>query len=538
MSVLRYARTCRYEIQLSRKDALIGRVELGSTGEDGSATPEAIGFRQVVDGLLFTVAPGHLADVPALPQDLLSRFRADYFLERLLTTDELPDQVSSFLREWLWQVSMAMLVATACASECTLSDAQRLLTGQRQQAAQKVLDAIFQVRDVAIDGAEEEARLRDRLLALWQSPSVLSVLERLEPSLWEPTDADFTSWVRRRYVATLAQAIRATAVSCVAELSEDDLAVDVTWQPTGGAQICLSETSSGGIGLIELVLTAMRRDPDAFQEGLRHYLSSCPREDITQGVLGVLRGASSVSGADVRSAFEAVRAAATYGASIRRREKICASLPGAGFSPGRALVVAIVSRLLGPGSSADTDRLTDALNTEWRKVERQLGVGIDARIFAYHCLKVLLFREPLRSHMERLAGVAPADAQMYVVLQRLLFSGCLDSCPECLLDTNQYVRETRPSRALARAWLTLDDTEVRVDQADWMAQVRSTLLRNGRVVISVPDDRMRRCADQLAMLLADELEAQYLLLPITLTRATKRARDWQIALVLKEAVAD
>jgi hypothetical protein len=359
-------------------------------------------------------------------------------------------------------------------------------------------------------------------------------IERLERCMWEETSGDFDAWVRRRYVSTLAQAIRAAAVSRVAEVSEDDLAVDVSWGEDGGADIFLTETTSGGVGLVELVVEEMRRAPDAFHDGVRHHLTWCPRDDVARSLLGVLRTRREEQGGAVRSAFEHARDARTHEDAARARDELRAAIAGVGYVPSRPLVVALLSRVLQPGTSAVTDDLFDALNADRVRAERHLGVGIDPRVFAYHCLGVPALHGPLRAHLEQIADERPSAAQLYAILQRFVLDECADSCPECLDQSQQFAKMAKPSRALAQHWLGLAVPEVAVDGGDWMAHVRATLLGAGRVKVLVPAERMPSVAGDLQALLAEELESSYLLLPPSITRVERDGSGWKVTLELKE----
>ena len=57
----------------------------------------------------------------------MARFRTDYYKHRLLNSDDIPVDVNSFQREWLWQTSLGMLTATALKNDCSLEQAQQQL---------------------------------------------------------------------------------------------------------------------------------------------------------------------------------------------------------------------------------------------------------------------------------------------------------------------------------------------------------------------------------------------------------------------------
>src|SRR6202042_3418294 len=99
----------------------------------------------------------------------------------------------------------------------------------------------------------------------------------------------------------------------------------------------------------------------------------------------------------------------------------------------RASVVAVVSRLLRPGSRSESDVYTHFLNLAWRRAWTRLGVEIDPRVMSYVCTR----SRPLARRFSALlrllgGGQEPTPRQLDAVLQQLLFGDCGDSCRECL----------------------------------------------------------------------------------------------------------
>ena len=81
-----------------------------------------------------------------------------------------------------------------------------LLRGRRAEAAERVLQVVFQMGNPLPGAPDEEARLVDDLRDLWNDPHVVETIESLETTLWAPPDNEYSRWIARRYVATWAQA--------------------------------------------------------------------------------------------------------------------------------------------------------------------------------------------------------------------------------------------------------------------------------------------------------------------------------------------
>lgn len=537
VEVIRYAHACEYELRLQRGRSVRGFLALASAGDDGVTVNEAVGFRLHADGISLRVKGEHVRSHTDSDARRTLRFRPEYFLDQMKSCPELSAHMNSFLIDWVWQTSLAMLSATAFRQKCSIEAAQQLLKGKRVQAARRVLDSIFQVRDVAVAAGESEARLKERVIEQWADTAVVQRVEQLEATLWEDLGEPYQEWVRSRYLATLAKAFRSAAVSRLSEVSEDDLMVDVTFGEGGDAEIYLTETNSGGLGQIEVVAREIKQSPELFLDGIRHALSYCPRKFIENSVLAVIKRVASTGGADpIAAAFAVARSAKGFQQLAEAKRELQATLDAVGFDSSRQVVVAIVTKLLRAGSSPRTDAAIHLLNSAWRRHEERLGVAIDPRVFAYLCVQYGPARRRFAQLFREISGGAePSDSQLYAALQQFLLSGCEDSCPECLHHPNRFNDFGHPSRSLALDWLNLRVEEVSADEHpdEWVEMARDTLLRHARVRVKASSPRVPEVARALQGVLADEVETKLLLLPVSIAGIERSGLTWFITLQLR-----
>jgi len=538
VEVTRSASSCRYEVRKKRGESRRGTLRLRAEHEDGTVSNEAVGFQLNADGIYFKLSGEFIRSNSDLDAETLSRFRPEYFLHRVKTCDRLDEFVNSFQAEWLWQTSMAMLAATALRRRCSLQHAQVHLDGIRPKAAKRVFDNIFRVGDGGQEDEEGELRRVKEVVELWGDPNIIGRMEELERTLWESPSEDFLNWTRQRLVATLAQGFRAAIVSRQAAVAEEDLTVDVSWVDAGDAEVYLTERGAGGLGQLEAVVTDLRQSPEKMLEGLRHTLGFCLREHTTTNLLNILgRAVSGPETNSLRQAFNLVRSAHGFSGLEEAKEDLLNALRESGLPSDRAIVVAILFRILRAGSNRRTDVLVHLLNKAWARKSNELGVEIDSRVFSYLCVQY----QPLKRRLVKLfrqisGGVEPRDDQLYSNVQQFLSPGCKDSCPECLDNPNRYNNFGKPSRALALRWLNLDVQEVVVEKNDetWLASVREELLREGRVIVSTQDTNLPPVVSALQGLLAEELESEFLLHTVAITGVGKRDKYWTISLRLRD----
>lgn len=534
IEVLRYAHEADFEILQRRQDPLQGMLVLEQPGTDGAAVPQAVGFRQQVDGLMFRLGGERLSAPVELDAATLARLRPEYLLYRF--QGELG--VNVFLAEWLCQTALGALSATARAQGCALRDAQTQLAGKRDRAAERVLDSMFQVREAADEDEPVESRLKARVMAVWREPAMVGRIEELERCLWEPPTEEFQRWARQRAVAAIAQALRVAVVRGVPDLSEDDLEVDVTWRDDGAAEILVTELHSGGLGQMEQVVQSLRRDPEFFQEALSHALSFCERNEQSR-VLLQANGASTRKPRILADAFLAVRNARDFAEMEGARDGLRLAMTQAGLTPTRAATVAVMSRLLRPASSDQTDAATFLLNRSWRRTNRRLGIDVEPRVFSYLCARLPAGQRRLRALFQKLGeGQEPLPSQMHALVQQMLFPRCEDGCRECLDLPNRYNPFGLPSRALARRMSGLVVSELSADAEPerWLELVRRGLRTGARVRVRVSSSGGARVAAGVQGLLVEEVEVGHLLVPIVLSRVERDTDGWRFTLQLKEAV--
>jgi len=503
----------------------------------GDRQREGIGFLTEADGIAIHLDPDCLSQSVDLGSRDVARLRVDYYRERLRLSSSLPANVSVFERDWLWQMSVAMLTATAAKMEVPLETAQEALATRRPAAAAKVLDSIFQMREVEVVGGEQEGRLKRRLETLWQQDSVQSVIEELEALLWSPLGDDFVAWVGQRCVATLAEAIRSATISVVPDMAEDALSLDVTHGEDGGSTIYLTETESGGTGVVERIVGTLRSSPTSFNESVRHHLSWCPRDHVARTLEEVVDW-SVRSGDDrqqMRNAFRTMRAAEAMADVEKAHAHLCKALDDVGFTPTREITVALTSRFLQPGTSEALEALVSSFAKRRASLSAQLGVEVPPEAFCYHALQVSELREALAKFLEGISAERPRDAQVYTIAQRMVLHRCEDSCLECLDQWNPFGDFGRPSRRLAAIWLGLEDQEIVVEGGDeWVAQAKEVLAGRGRVVVTIEGEALAVVVPKLQGLLAEELPVEYLLVPVTIARIERSGRRWKVVLELKE----
>jgi hypothetical protein len=536
VEVLRYAEENHFDMRRSNQP-LSGALRVQRADDSGAIQRQAVGFRLRADGIRFVLSAVHLSNRSPIAGEMLNRFRADYFKHVVVQSPDLRGLVNSFQAEWLSDMSLAMLVATALSNNCGLPEAQHALSSVRPQAAARVLDIIFQMRGVTAGGAAIDAKLRTTLLGFWSTPGVRDAIIALENVLWGTLDEAFSAWLRQRYAATLAQALRASMVSLAPQVSEEELVVDVLPHPDGGFDLTVTEASPGGVGQIETVVREMQRQPRRFLDGLEFALSHCDREESAANLFAVVADACNVA-SPIPEAFAQVREASGFSALEQSRDQLRSALQAQGFSGARPLIVSVVNKLLRPGSGNQSDRLTRLLNREWQRRSRRLGIAVPTRAAAYTFTRHSVLGAFLQRYFQALGGEPPTEPQLYAQLQQLLFESCPDSCPECLNQRGRYYDLGLPSRALAREWLGIEIQEVSLDAdpAGWLAVARQILRESGRVRLVASPAQRSVLAQALPALAVAVIELDSIQVSVSVARIEQSADRATVVLHIPDFV--
>ena len=534
LEVTRYATDSSFELRYQTGGGNRGTLKLGSVRDDGNLQEEAVGFRMDADGVVVELSKDFVNEVKDVNSNRQSRFRPDYFLHRLLTCETLTPIINNFMIEWVWQIDMAMLAATALANRCSLQDAQEKLSGKRPKVANAVMDRILRVGDG--EGEDESSKLKDRLLEVWKNGIVISRIEELERVLWDELDGEYDEWIRERLVYTVAQGLRLATTYHCGDLGDDEINVDVD-RNEQSVNVCLSEAGPGGLGQIETLTSNIQKSPHVFDETLRHAVTECRRGTMERNLLEIVEQAVKYgANNDVARAFGNVRNAKGYDGLTRAKDNLTNVLQSAGLDSSRDTIVALQTRILRPGSTGDTDLLVHFLNKAWRRKETKLSVSIDPKAFAYVCAQFVPLRRRLTAILRSLGGnQSPSESQVLTMVEQLLFPICTDSCPECLGGSKSYNSNVRPSRDLVTEVLEFRDEVLELSSADedWMKSVRQLLLIHNRVLV-VFDNTLRAPAVRfLQKLLVEEVEIGFNFVPISISGVKRRHGKWEVLVELR-----
>jgi hypothetical protein len=518
----------RFDLLMDRGLERRGVIRLGEAGTDGWRE-EPVGFEQTADALLLPLSKDHLQAVPALEGAFIGALRQDYFRHLLHASPILRQAASPHTLNTIWQTSLAMLTATASRQNCDLEAAQGLLEGRRLAALGRVMSRMHSASALQDDEDDHDAggKSRDRVSALWDEAGTASEIKATESALWRAPDAGFHAWLRARHLRTLAEACLEAIHHIAVDIGEGELVADVL-DDEDGPRIVISETAPGGIGQIEAFVQSALDDEGAFERALDHALTYCVRQAVSGSLRSIVARAQTPGA--ITTAFAAVRGARGYQQTRAAQEGLVDALEASGESASRQTSVAVMGRLLGPGSNAATDAWSHLINRLWERWSARLGAPVHPRVFAYQLLERRPIRRRLSTLVEELTGQQPSEAQLFARTQDFLLEGCDDTCPQCLQTTNRFISDISPSRRLSRVWLAsaADERPSLTVAPGWLDELISLLAEHDRVEVFAGEADLPAVGRALQTLIAQTFERDYLHVWPMLTGVYRHPGGWRV----------
>ncbi|MFD5738520.1 protein DpdJ [Streptomyces massasporeus] len=360
---------------------------------EAEGQPAALGFRLDVDAFHVRLRPLDLTD-PAVHAYLASpQWRSLAFSQAVAEDATLAEITNTFQREWLAQVYLTAFALAGLDGDRTGEQLRAsLANGSWGQNLAEIFKVLYRDNSDSEQPVDSD-RLVSALLELSHDDRVIAALNRAAELLVAPdVPARTEELAQRAYRDTLAAAIASAAQRACPDAQEGDLIVDVLPGDglDGPATVWLSETSIGGLGVVEHLVQYYTEDPRRFWGLVASALAPSDYEYVDATLTRLLQHLIQEPGGEAAHAIRTLRGAEDSTAAATALQRLRSAWERLDGPPRRTAVSAMSTRLLRPGSSPDTDAVALGLVNAWSELERRLGIEVDARVVAYAAGKGLL----------------------------------------------------------------------------------------------------------------------------------------------------
>ncbi|SCF21006.1 Helicase conserved C-terminal domain-containing protein [Micromonospora haikouensis] len=366
----------------------VGRTVSSSVRYVFDGQPAALGFRLTADAVRFRVLPMDLTRAAVTDYLRSPQWRLLAFTAAVAEDPTLDGVANTFQRGWITLIYTTAYALVATEPGNATSNSETLYAALRGGAWGRNIDEILRVlyRDAAPAGSPAPERLVMTLTELSRDTRVIASLDRHGRLLWSDDVVTRTCQLAQRvYRDTVAAAILAAAQRACPDAQDRDLILDVQEpsEPNGPADIWLSETALGGLGIIEQLVTYYAQDPRRFWGLVDSALGPSDHEYIHDSLVQLLDhlvSEPSSPAAEAMLALRQARSAHDAEQALHRLRSTWTTLDG---YPRRPAVAALSVRLLRPGSTSATDATALGLVRAWDALQQRLGIEVDATTLAY-----------------------------------------------------------------------------------------------------------------------------------------------------------
>lgn len=487
--------------------------------------PAALGFRLAADGMRFELRPLDLSKETVAAHLMSPAWRTFAFTAAIAQDPSLDGVANTFQRGWL---TLVYLTAFALAGLDGTRPARQIHAALANGAWRTDLPGVLQVlyRDSTPGGPAAPERLVTALTALSNHQAVTGCLDRHGSLLWAADTAARTAGLAQRtYRDTIAAALLAAALRACPDAQDSDLIVDTV--PPGGeepATIWLTETSGGGLGLIEQLVRYYSRDPRRFWGLVDSALGPSDYEYVDAALSRLLDHVVATPASPAAQAMTRLREASSARDADLALQELRAAWADLDGHPRQPAVAALSARLLRPGTTRSTDVTALAVLRAWDELQERLGFEIDARIIAYAVGTGRLAVPGM--------GIPVTADQVF----SMLWPRGSQARAQHLQHYQPYAGPPFLDRLLAATAHDERLQTVDVTEPDWLSRYTDEVARRGAVVLVAPAGQAEALSDALREVPAVSVDRDVLRVYGEVRELARSGNELRAVVEVREAV--
>ncbi|MFC2034892.1 protein DpdJ [Chloroflexota bacterium] len=516
-----------------------------------SSSQIAMGFEHEVDGILFDCNITRAFAERILQGDGIQSCRTSYYLEKIVNDSTLGEFGNKFRLQWLGQIFLSIILEIALREKISVSDAlDSFALNWDMEKVDTTLNTIFQIID--IESQEENAghnedkekgKVHKAIRKLFEVEEVRSRLNSLASCLWQNPDDDFYNWLAKRVKVTLGSAFLQACYKLVPQFQPGDLYLDIESGPSltqgnpdpeNGEIIWITESMVGGGGVVEEIYRRYVEDPRRFFLLLEMALGLSDFEIVDKELINIINLTQTES--EIASVFQQVRNATNNESLNIAKKSLMQSLANHHIYLTPAVMTALNSRIIRPGSSSMTDTLLQKILQYWFEEERRLGLEIDARVFCYLASSGAEYGEEIRQIMQNVGGIAEGSLSSFAILYSILWPRGSIIRERALESYNLYCTLPIADPKLIRDELIRKEETIPIEDPNWLNKTQAKLKEMGTASLRGDTNQRENLNQAILEFISQPIEVDYLHLYPYVSRVQINLNTITITLYLREAV--
>ena len=473
---------------------------------DDSGNKAAIGFEQEIDGIRIDCHVDDTTLGEALKGNGLKSCRVSYFLYSVKNDPELKKIANVFQLEWLAQIYLSLVTKKGCLESDSIRNAVQNCKEESPEEYISVMRELFQYTFSIKEDAEDDtvnSKLGNTLSNFFNNSAVLKRLSANAKCLYEkPKDEKWKSWLKQRILSTVGVAVMRACEVLAREHQSNDLILDIDYSVTqdypenSDSWIWITETVLGGCGVIEEIYRKYTEDPLRFFMLIETELGHSDSEIIDNGLMEILSMTvpdnEEPPESELASVFRKFREASGHHETFRASEMLIRALENNNIFANRKVLSALNAHILRPGSSGKSDELLFNMMKEWRKIEHDYGIEVDARVFSYVASRK--YSEEINTIVTNIGDSYESGLGPFSIIYSMLWPRGVYLREKMLETYNPYSELPKTDSKLLSDIFEREVTYIESSEPNWHIMLTEELCKNGTArLVSASKNTLQEC---------------------------------------------
>ena len=362
----------------------------------------SIGFSFNADAMCFKYKIPSLLDMEniKLNPELIRELKLEWFKYQVLNDSKLPKQITIFEKNWLQEVISNAIIVLSSTQGISLEKSNAKLKND-SEIIFEILSEMFNT-DMKIEDEDEkledqESKLFSSLNELLRDNSIRLRLHEIFNHAIIDNSQQWYIWLRNSLHTTFANTLLFASESLTPNQSSiDTLLVDpMPLDDSNIAEIWLSESSAGGVGVIDELINIIAQDPNALFKSINATTQVSDYElvvDSLEQFIYLLQKDTVLKNLTLN-----ICNVKSHNERQELLNSLYSKLNSLGISMGHSFKVALNTRLLKEGVDSGFFDLIFELIQYRDEFEEKINLAIDLKLFCFIVVKQDIFRTKLES---------------------------------------------------------------------------------------------------------------------------------------------
>lgn len=531
--VIRYSTGATANISFKNGNTLETDIEFLDKGSLSS-----IGFSFNGDSMCFKYKIPTVDEISNIDLDseLKRELKLAWFKHQVIEDSLLPKQITRFEKNWLQEVISNSIIVFSSLKGISLEKSNEILKNDSEDIF-KILSEMFNtdmiIEEEETEKEDPESKLFATLNELLRDKDIRLRLNDIFTQTVLLDTEEWFIWLRKTLHESFANTILFACENLTPnQTSLDTLLVDpIELDESETAEIWLSESSAGGVGVIDELVNIIAQDPTSLFKSINAVTQLSDHELVINSLEQFIYLIHEDE--DLKSLTLSICQTRGHYGRQNLLDKLYMKLSNYGIVLGQSFKVALNTRLLKEGVDLRFFDLIFEL-IQWRdEFEKTIGLSIDLKLFCFVVVKQEFFRNKIESlnlnNDKNLIDTAN-------LLSNILWSQSFETRQQHFQSYNPFRQNQFNDPNIVKHFILNDNIkEVNVNDIDWKDKTIKILKRYSSCKLKVERNQFDKFSkDTLAILLAQPLDIDFLQLYMMIDGVEKLKDSIIITLRLRE----